>query len=255
MVQMKIGRRRLYVFWRRLKDRNNYKAVREFLKVHQRPLRILFEEVFSLGTYPRTVTIKTPTGPVSVQLFSAADMSTLNLVFCRHDYYLPQNTRVVVDIGSNIGLTTLYWLTRNTESFVYCYEPAPVSYDRLMHNLRAFSGRFLARRAAVSDFNGSATLGMEPTGVDSSLELKSNHSVTCQVVHINEVLETALDQHGHIDVLKVDSEGHEQRTFQAIAPEYWKFIRCVNVGCRGASGPIPPEFKHDDVGSAERFWR
>lgn len=252
---MKIGRRRLRAVRRRLLDGSNYKAVPRFFEVHQHPLRILLEEVLSRGSYPRAITLNTPTGQVTVQLFSPADLSTLNLVFCRQDYYMPNSAKVVVDIGSNIGLTGLYWLTRNHESFVYCYEPSPVSYDRLINNLRPFQGRFEPRREAVSNFRGSGRLGIEASGVDSSLELKAAESVTCQVVHINDVLETAMKRHGQVDVLKVDSEGHEFRSLEAIAPEYWKHIRCVNVGCGGNSAAMPNEFHRTKVGSAERFCR
>jgi methyltransferase FkbM-like protein len=238
---MRIGRRRLRAFRRKLLDGSNYKAVPRFFEVHDHPIRVLVEDAFSLGRYPRKIRIKTPTGQVDVQLFSAADLSTLNLIFCRQDYYAPENTRVVVDVGSNIGLSSLFWLTRNNESYVYCHEPSPASYDRLVGNLRSFQGRFVAR--------------LEASGVNSSLELRSTNSVTCQVVHINEVLKPVIEQHSQIDVLKIDSEGHEFRTLEAIAPEYWKQIRCVNIGCHGAREFIPKEFQYSRVASAERFWR
>lgn len=252
---MKIGRRKLRGFWRRLRDGSNYRAIPRFVQVHRRPARVLFEDVFSLGRYPRTLTINTPTGRADVQLFSPADLSTLNLVFCRQDYYLPPDTKVVIDVGSNIGLSSLYWLTRSTESYVYCHEPSPLSYDRLVNNLRPFQGRFDARRQAVSNFRGTASLGIEPSGVNSSLELKSGNSVTCEVAHINDILEAVLTRHGQVDVFKLDSEGHEMRTLEAIPPEFWKRIRCVNVGCHGVSQAVPQEFHRDKLASAERYWR
>ena len=252
---MKIGKRSLGVFGRRLMDPSNYKAIPGFFQVHRRPIQVVFEEIFSLGHYPRTLPIKTPTGPVDVELFSAADLSTLNLIFCRQDYYVPENARVIVDVGSNIGLSALFWLTRNDQTYVYCYEPAPVSYDRLTANLRKFSQRVEAHREAVSNFNGSAQLGLEPSGVYSSLDLRSKESVDCRVVHINDVLRPVIERHGAVDVLKLDSEGHELRTLEAIAPDYWKHIRAVNVDCTGASEFIPGEFHRNHVASAERFWR
>jgi FkbM family methyltransferase len=252
---MKIGRRRFASFGLRLLDGSNYRAIPQFFVVHQRPVWVMLEEVFSLGPYPRMVTINTPTGQVGVQLFSAADLSTLNLVFCRQDYYAPENTAVVVDVGSNIGLSTLFWLTQNKKSYVYCHEPSPTSFDRLMSNLQPFQGRFAARREAVSDFSGPAKLGIETSGVNSSLELMSDDSVPCQVVHINDVLEAVLARHGQIDVLKIDSEGHELRTLEAISPEFWKRLRCVNVGCHGVAKAVPREFQYSQLGSAERFWR
>lgn len=252
---MRIGRRRLRAFRRRLFDVSNYKAIPRFFEVHDRPLRVMVEDAFSLGRYPRTVSIRTPTGRVAPRLFSSADLSTLNLVFCREDYYAPQNIRAVVDIGSNIGLSALYWLTRNTESYVYCHEPAPMSYERLAGNVAPFKDRVTVRCVAVSDFQGEARLGIEKSGVNSSLELASAESVACAVIHINDVLKPVLERHGQIDVLKIDSEGHEFRTLQAIAPEYWPRIRCVNIGCHGAAEFVPQAFRYSRVASAERFSR
>ena len=252
---MRIGRRTLAEFVRRILDGNNYKSVPQFFAVHHRPIRALVEEAFSLGQYPRTMAISTPRGVVNVQLFSAADLSTLNLIFCRQDYYTPENTRIVVDVGSNIGLSALYWLTRNDVSYVYCYEPSPISHARLVENLKPFKGRFVARPEAVSNFSGSADLGLEPSGVLSSLDLKSDNSVSCQVVHINEVLGPIIEQHGQVDVLKIDSEGHELRTLEAIDSQSWKHIRCINVEIEGASRYIPKGFHYSRLASAERFWR
>jgi FkbM family methyltransferase len=252
---MRIGRRSLGEFVRRLLDGNSYKAVPRFFAVHDRPTRTLVEEVFSLGHYPRMVTINTPRGVVDVRLFSAADLSTLNLIFCRQDYYTPENTRTVVDVGSNIGLSALYWLTRNDASYVYCYEPSPISHARLVENLKPFEGRFVAHLEAVSNFSGWADLGLEPSGLLSSLDLKTDNSVRCQVIHINEILAPVIEQHGHIDVLKIDSEGHELRTLEAINPRYWDYIRCVNVDMKGASSYIPRNFHYSPIPTAERFWR
>lgn len=252
---MKIGRRRPGEFLRRITDLSNYTALGKMFMVHRNPVKAVFEEVFSLGRYPRTVTIRTPTGSEKVGLFSPADMSTLNLIFCRGDYYMPKGAKVIVDIGSNIGLSALFWLTRNDESYVYCYEPSPVSYERLERNLHTHLNRVSLNRAAVSDFAGMVRLGLEPSGVYSSLDLVSDMSVECKVVHINDVLEKALQRHDSIDVLKVDSEGHEIRTLKAIKPEYWNRIRCVNVDTREAASIIPKEFHHSHVASADRFWR
>jgi FkbM family methyltransferase len=170
---------------------------------------------------------------------------------------MPPAARVVVDIGSNIGLSSLYWLTRTRDSYVYCYEPAPPSYERLLQNLQPFAGRFTPHHVAVSDFRGIARFGMEPSGVNSSLEPKKRavEFVDCRVLHINDALEAAMVQHGRVDVLKLDSEDHEFRSLVAIAPDFWDRIGCVNVGCHGNSAAIPPGFRRSIVGSAERFCR
>src|SRR4051812_6942743 len=101
---MKVGRRNLREVRQLLLERSAYHAIPRLFQIHYQPLRVIFEEVFSLKRYPWTLTLKTPTGDLQVCLYSSADLSTTNLVFCRGDYYFPLNSRVVVDIGSNIGL-------------------------------------------------------------------------------------------------------------------------------------------------------
>jgi FkbM family methyltransferase len=253
---MRIGRRNLKELKQLLLERSAYAAIPRIFGVHRRPLRVIFEEAFSFSSYPWNVALRTPIGDARVCLHSAADLSTANLVFCRQDYYMPAGAKVVVDVGSNIGLSSVYWLTRHTGSYVHCFEPAPVTYQRLLENLLPYQGRFTALPLAVSDFEGMAPFGISSCGVNSSLDLPEHRAVefvNVRVVHINDVLEGAMRQHGRIDVLKLDSEGHEFRSLLAISPEFWKRIACVNVGCHDNAKAIPAGFKRSMVGSAERY--
>jgi FkbM family methyltransferase len=254
---MKVGRRNLREVRQLLLEGSAYRAIPGLFQVHYRPFRVICEEVFSLHRYPWTLTLKTPTGDLQVCLHSSADLSTANLVFCRGDYYLPDDSRVIVDIGSNIGLTSLYWLTRHSETQVYCYEPAPRTYQRLLNNLAPYAGRFTPHQLAVSDFRGPARFGIDSSGVNSSLEMRKRavEFTDVKVVHINDALEPVVSKHGRVDVLKLDNEGHEFRTLTAIAPEFWPRIGCVNVGCHDNEAAVPKGFQKTTVGSAERFVR
>jgi FkbM family methyltransferase len=252
---MKIGKRSPRQFIKRLVDVNSYKSVGKFYQVYDNPTKYFIEEVFSLGTYPRQVRLKTPIGKSEVKLYSPADFSTLNLVFCRCDYYVPPQFSTVIDIGSNIGLSALYWLTRNPDSFVYCYEPSPISKQRLIENLQPFTNRLAISGAAVSDFNGTANLGIEDSGVYSSLNITGDRTVECQVIHINDILKDVIEKHGIVDILKIDSEGHELQTIAAIDPSYWQHIKCVNTDCKEARDIIPKDFIVSSVGSADRFYK
>lgn len=253
---MNIGRRGAAVFLRRAMDRNNYIALARMFIVHRNPMETFMGEILSLGRYPQATSLRTPIGPITARLHNPADLSTLNLIFCRQDYYMPKDAKRVVDIGSNIGLSALFWLSRRPGVRVHCYEPSPVTFARMEENLRPFADSVVLHPDAVSDFAGTANLGIEDSGVYSSLNLAAEKTVECRVRHINEVLETALEGGpGDIDVLKVDNEGHEIRTLKAIAPEFWPRIRCVNVESTEAASIIPQGFHHGRVSSADRFWR
>ncbi len=43
----------------------------------------------------------------------------------------PRDISVVVDFGSNIGISALYFLTRNQDIKVYLFEPVPQNILRL----------------------------------------------------------------------------------------------------------------------------
>lgn len=40
-------------------------------------------------------------------------MMTFNEIFLRMDYFLPEDARTVLDLGSNKGISALYFLTRH----------------------------------------------------------------------------------------------------------------------------------------------
>jgi len=45
-------------------------------------------------------------------------------IFCRLDYLAKTDIKVVVDIGSNIGISALYFLSRNKQAKCYLFEKA-----------------------------------------------------------------------------------------------------------------------------------
>ena len=127
---LKIGKRSLFTFIKRLFEIENYFAIIKFFKVHQKPFTAIFDEIFSLGNYPKLLYFNSPTGKAKVKIHSHHDFSTFNLIFCREDYFYRKKHKIVLDIGSNIGLSAIYWLTRNNETIVYCYEPSSENFEK-----------------------------------------------------------------------------------------------------------------------------
>ena len=74
-----------------------------------------------------------------------------------------------VDIGSNIGISSFYWLTRNKKTKVYCYEPSTKNINKLKKNLLPFKKRVFLQKKAVSNRDFTTTLNIEKTGVYSSI--------------------------------------------------------------------------------------
>lgn len=64
----------------------------------------------------------------------------------------------VVDIGANIGLFSLFIMSRCKNAEIYAFEPAPAAYEVLKANCTAYGGRTHPVNAGVAQHAGKATL-------------------------------------------------------------------------------------------------
>lgn len=209
----------------------NYRAVARMTRVCVRPLDFARRYFFGAGAYPYVCAIRTPLGIVRPTLFSHHDVWTVSEIFCREDYRTGPGTRVVVDIGSNIGLSGLYFLTRNRECRCYLYEPDPRNVGRLKQNLRDFVGRSFIEEVAVGPVEGAVRFGREPTGRYGAVGAKSDDVIDVRCVAIEGLLEQVLAREASIDVLKIDTEGLEEATVAAISSIALKKIRTIYFEC------------------------
>jgi FkbM family methyltransferase len=176
------------------------------------------------GSYPCRFRVRTPLGIVAPMLYSSHDMRTLNEVFCRGDYRVRQRVRVAVDVGSNIGISALYFLTRDPACRVYLFEPDPRNVQRLRENLAGFESRYTVEEVAVGVEDARAIFGTEPTGRYGTLRLDipTRHPATelieVDVRSLNRILRGALEREERVDVLKIDTEGSEADLVTSIEP-------------------------------------
>jgi hypothetical protein len=129
------------------------------------------------GDYPWAPALRTPLGPVGPSLHSHHDLLTVNEIFCRRDYAAGPKVRTVVDVGSNIGISALYFLTRDPQVKVRCLEPVPRDVERLKENLAAFTGRFTVEEAAVDATGGEADFGDDPYGRYGGIGVASERTI------------------------------------------------------------------------------
>jgi FkbM family methyltransferase len=179
------------------------------------------------GEYPYSPAVNTPLGVVQPNLYSHHDLLTLNEIFCRRDYPADGNESVVIDIGSNIGLSALFFLTRNPEVKCFLYEPDKRNTEKLRRTLAAYEGRFELFENAVSDTRGVLSFGIEPTGRYGGLGRETGETIEVECLDINDVLDGVLKKERFVDVLKIDTEGVEVQTVRSIRSEYLERIRQI----------------------------
>jgi FkbM family methyltransferase len=208
-------------------QRQNYVALWRMLRRYPGPGKNLGRYFFGWGDYPYRCRVRTPRGEVAPTLYSHHDMWTVNEVFCREDYAAGPSLRVAVDIGSNIGISALYFLTRSEGARCYLYEPVPENVERLRGNLAGLEDRYELHEAAVAERGGRVRFGVEPTGRYGGIgqDLKGSIEVDC--LDVNDLLAEILEREGGIDILKLDTEGLELPTVQAIRPELLRRIDTI----------------------------
>jgi FkbM family methyltransferase len=211
-----IGQRKTSEWLAAVVQPQHYRALVNMARVYPSFADNLWRYLSGRGSYPCDIEVRTPVGPVRLRLYSYHDMLTVNEIFCRKDYPAGPGLRYVLDIGSNIGISALYFLTRNHESRCILYEPDPKNVERLRHNLRGYEHRYQLVESAVSDVSGPLSFGVEESGRYGGIGLPTGHSITVQCVHIDEALRAALQSFPRIDILKIDTEGVEVQTVNAI---------------------------------------
>jgi FkbM family methyltransferase len=210
--------------------------------VYEEPGQALRRYLAGRGDYPYRCPVRTPAGTVAPMLHSSHDMFTVNEVFCREDYAAGHDLRTVVDIGSNIGISALYFLTRGPDVRCHLFEPVPRNVERLRSNLLAYKDRYTLEQAAVADRAGTVAFGVEPTGRYGGIGVVTEEAIEVRCLDINEVLERVLDGEPRIDVLKLDTEGAEASTVRAIRPDLLARVRRIYLETTDPAAAHPAGF-------------
>jgi FkbM family methyltransferase len=250
---MKIGNRKLAVVLSALFEQRHYIAARNMLRVYRNPVDAFGRYLLGRGEYPARIVINTPTGSLTLTVYSYHDILTINEVFCRLDYPATAQHRVIVDFGSNIGISAAYFLTSAPNSFVYLYEPLQSNIDRLRDNLRPFEGRYTLHEVAVGQADGEIEFGWEDTGRYGGVGLKTGKyvSVTCR--DSNKILEEIITRHGRIDILKIDIETLERQVTERIPVAIARNIDWVYVEATFDSNPLERTHTYRQYGAVAQF--
>ena len=192
---MKVGDRELGVVLSALFEKRHYTAARNMLQRYHHPAEVFGRYLLGRGNYPAGIVIRTPTGPLTLTAYSHHDILTINEIFCRLDYPMTAQDRVIVDFGSNIGVSAAYFLTSAPNSFVYLYEPLQSNIDHLRDNLRPFEGRYALYEIAVGEADGEVEFGWEDTGRYGGVGLKTGKYVSVTFRDSNKILEEIVTRH------------------------------------------------------------
>jgi FkbM family methyltransferase len=149
-------------------NRHNWLALFRVFMVFGRPFSF-FAAILS-GRVLKEVDVKTPIGVIRVEMRNHESLRTLFSTFCRRDYLTATSPAfAVMDCGANIGIASLYFLTRNVANRTTCFEPDRANTAYLHRNLAPFAERVTIHEVGLATEDGSATLFRAEDGKYSSL--------------------------------------------------------------------------------------
>ena len=239
---MLFAERRLTDVVRAALDRRQWLGVLRGLTTYAQPMRELIRYAFGTGQYPRECVVRTPFGRRTVNLWTRDDLRTLHIIFCRRDYPMPPHDGVVVDFGSNIGISALYFLTQAPLAQAFLFEPVPRNVKRLRQNLGGLEDRYTITEAAIYTESGRVSLGVEDTGIYGGILSHSNQRIEVDAVEVNTAIQNVLGICGRIDLLKVDVEGLEEELVLAVRPEIVNFVDVIALETSGERRLHPDSF-------------
>jgi FkbM family methyltransferase len=229
----------------------NWRALLRFFRIYDDPFRAILEQ-FGLVEVRLRRGVWTPRGKLPVTLGGLHDIATMHGIFARQDYRLSGAEKIVIDIGANIGLASLYFLS-HSEAMVWAFEPVPRHEAIFRRNTAGFEERLRFTGAAIHTATGTVAFRSEETGKFGKVVGSEDEGADLHVpaLRLNDVLAAAIDQFGIIDCIKIDTEGSEGALIASIDGEFWPKILRVYAENSNSSGVMPGYFRRAFVYNVE----
>jgi len=238
-VDVQLGGRDVGKVAKALLERRHYHAALNMVRLYREPAQMFRRYLTAGGDYPFNCQVKTPSGWLDLRLFTPHDVLTVNEIFCREDYRAEPEDEIVVDFGSNIGISAAYFLSRGPRVQAYLFEPLPANIERLQLNLDRFANRYTLEQVAVGPTEGEVQFDWEETGRYGGVGAATGRTITVKSRNSTTVLEEVIARHGQIDVLKIDIEGLEDAVVAAIPQSLARHIRKVFIEHAFDENPLP----------------
>lgn len=145
-----------------------------------------------------------------------SDLAILDEIFSKEEYKhsLPVSPEVIIDLGSNVGLSVIYFKLLYPKARIYSVEPDPITFRKLIKNVAQFDNIFCFNEA-VADRTGQKEFYLYPgSSMSSSFTPRISDqlaiSVSCR--SLDDFIEQ--EKIFKADLIKFDIEGYEMAVFR-----------------------------------------
>lgn len=138
----------------------------------------------------------------------------------QYDYYTNKESPYIVDCGSNIGVSMLFFKARYPGAKIICFEPDPCAFPILIQNIEYNNLQDItAVNAAVTnnegmiDFFGQLNSDSPDSRGNSTIELWGAQRIVSGIAKVQAV-KLSNYIHSNVDLLKLNIEGAEQQVLE-----------------------------------------
>lgn len=151
-----------------------------------------------------------PRGVLHGTVYDPSEIRVIREVFVNEEYALPADAapETILDLGSNVGMSVLYFHSRYPDARIIGVEPSHESFVRLRRNTRELSNVDLIRAAAVGTSRHVELVVAEESWASS---IHGDHA-NQRVEHVTGLtIEQIIGDSGweRADLIKMDVEGSE----------------------------------------------
>lgn len=179
---------------------------------------------------------------LTFKVSSLSNFAVLYEIFIQKLYEVgvSQKDIVVIDIGMNVGVASLYFASNENVKSVYAYEPFPETYNEAIFNFNSnpnFSKKILPFNFGVSDETCKKDISLYESGLLSASTISNddnfgkipNKIVSVKLISIVDCFSKVISENpSNKIILKIDCEGEEYAIFKKIKDsDYFDKISCV----------------------------
>lgn len=168
---------------------------------------------------------------INIKTNEGVDSDTITVIFIKKDYGKIRDNSIIIDIGANIGVFSVFAASTSKNTIVYAYEPMSKSYGLLLENIEInkLEKNILPFRLGIGAKKEKRKLFLADGSPFHSLYIdeigRSYLEIEC--ISLGDIFES-----NHIkecDILKIDCEGAEFEILYYTPGEYFKCIKEIRL--------------------------
>jgi FkbM family methyltransferase len=161
-------------------------------------------------------------------------------IFLKEEYFFKtiESSPIILDLGANIGMATIYFKWKYKNSQIYCIEPDPETFkileknikENLLKEVHLYQKAISSEKGKISLFRplgNKGSLAQSTFFKDISFENNANREkIIVETIKISEIIKS--EKLKKIDFIKCDIEGEETNTFMDLDKE--KLLSIIKEG-------------------------